>query len=60
VADKITVIRDGSTIETLVKGKDDITESRIIKGMVGREIADRFPKREPGILPWMKRPERCS
>ena len=33
VADKITVIRDGSTIETLVKGKDDITESRIIKGM---------------------------
>ncbi len=31
VADKITVIRDGSTIETLVKGKDDITESRIIK-----------------------------
>ena len=49
VADKITVIRDGATIETLVKGKDDITESRIIKGMVGREIADRFPKREPKI-----------
>ena len=49
VADKITVIRDGSTIETLVKGKDDITESRIIKGMVGREISDRFPKREPHI-----------
>ena len=24
---------------------DDISESRIIKGMVGREIADRFPKR---------------
>lgn len=47
--DKITVIRDGSTIETLVKGKDDITESRIIKGMVGREISDRFPKREPHI-----------
>ena len=32
-----------------MKGKDDITESRIIKGMVGREIADRFPKREPKI-----------
>ena len=46
---EITVIRDGSTIETLVKGKDDITESRLIKGMVGREIADRFPKREPKI-----------
>lgn len=46
VADKITVIRDGSTIETLAKGVDDFSESRIIKGMVGREISDRFPKRE--------------
>ncbi len=46
VADKITVIRDGATIETLVKGKDDLSEDRIIKGMVGREIADRFPKRK--------------
>ncbi|RGD63766.1 ATP-binding cassette domain-containing protein [Lachnospiraceae bacterium OF09-6] len=45
VADKITVIRDGSTIETLTKGVDDFSEDRIIKGMVGREIADRFPKR---------------
>lgn len=45
VADKITVIRDGSTIETLKKGVDDFSEDRIIKGMVGREIADRFPKR---------------
>ena len=45
VADKITVIRDGSTIETLTKGVDDFSEERIIKGMVGREIADRFPKR---------------
>ena len=45
VADKITVIRDGSTIETLVKGKDEISEDRIIRGMGGREIADRFPKR---------------
>ncbi|MBR4169274.1 MAG: sugar ABC transporter ATP-binding protein [Lachnospiraceae bacterium] len=45
VADKITVIRDGSTIETLDKATDDISEDRIIKGMVGREITDRFPKR---------------
>jgi len=45
VADEITIIRDGATIETLVKGEDDITEERIIKGMVGREINDRFPKR---------------
>ncbi len=45
VADKITVVRDGSTIETLTKGVDDFSEDRIIRGMVGREIADRFPKR---------------
>jgi len=45
VADKITVIRDGSTIETLDKASDNITEDRIIKGMVGRDLTDRFPKR---------------
>ena len=46
VADDITIIRDGKTIETLHKGVDDISEDRIIRGMVGREIADRFPKRQ--------------
>ena len=45
VADKITVIRDGSTIETLDKAVDNISEDRIIKGMVGRDLTDRFPKR---------------
>ncbi len=49
VADKITVIRDGMTIETLDKETDDISESRIIQGMVGRELSDRFPKRESHI-----------
>lgn len=46
VADDITVIRDGKTIETLHKGVDEITEDRIIQGMVGREISDRFPRRK--------------
>ena len=45
VADKITVVRDGATIETLDKATEEISEDRIIKGMVGREITDRFPKR---------------
>ncbi|MDO4938559.1 MAG: sugar ABC transporter ATP-binding protein [Lachnospiraceae bacterium] len=45
VADKITVIRDGTTVETMDCKKDDIDEARIIKGMVGRELTDRFPKR---------------
>ncbi len=46
VADKITVLRDGATIETLDKATDDVSEARIIKGMVGRDLTDRFPKRE--------------
>ncbi|MCR5178045.1 MAG: sugar ABC transporter ATP-binding protein [Lachnospiraceae bacterium] len=46
VADKITVVRDGSTIETMDKHSETIDEDRIIKGMVGREITNRFPKRE--------------
>lgn len=45
VADEITILRDGSTIETLIKGVDDISEERIIKAMVGRELRDRFPRR---------------
>ncbi len=45
VADAITVIRDGQTIETLTKGVDDFSEDRIIKGMVGRELTNRYPER---------------
>lgn len=45
VADKITIIRDGATIETL-DNSEEIKEERIIKGMVGRTLTDRFPKRE--------------
>jgi len=46
VADKITIIRDGTVIETLVKGEDDMDEYRIARGMVGRELNDYYPKRE--------------
>jgi putative multiple sugar transport system ATP-binding protein len=49
VADSITILRDGATIETLLKDHDEISEPRIIKGMVGRELSDRFPKRESNI-----------
>ena len=47
VADKITVIRDGTTIETIDnRGPEPVSEERIIRGMVGREMTNRFPKRE--------------
>ncbi len=45
-ADRVTILRDGSTIETLTKGVDDLSEDRIIKGMVGRSMDDRYPARE--------------
>ncbi|MBQ7370505.1 MAG: ATP-binding cassette domain-containing protein [Blautia sp.] len=46
VADSITIIRDGKTIETLRKGIDEWSEDRIIKGMVGREMNNRYPVRD--------------
>ena len=46
VADAITIIRDGKTIETLKKGVDEWTEDRIIKGIVGREMNNRYPVRD--------------
>ncbi len=49
VADKITIIRDGSTIETLDKNAGEISEPRIIKGMVGRDLTNRFPPRQPKV-----------
>lgn len=49
VADSITILRDGGTIETLDCHKDSITEDRIIRGMVGRDLTHRFPPREKNI-----------
>ncbi len=49
VADRITVVRDGSTIETIDNANHDIDEDRIIRGMVGRELSDRYPEREHNI-----------
>ncbi|MCG2784035.1 MAG: ATP-binding cassette domain-containing protein [Anaerolineae bacterium] len=49
VADSITILRDGATIETLDCHQDQITEDRIIRGMVGRDLTHRFPPRESNI-----------
>jgi putative multiple sugar transport system ATP-binding protein len=49
VADSITILRDGGTIETLDCRKDAITEDRIIRGMVGRDLTHRFPPRDSKI-----------
>jgi putative multiple sugar transport system ATP-binding protein len=47
VADRVTVIRDGHTIETI--SAEEITEDRIISSMVGRSLENRFPPRDPKI-----------
>ncbi|MEC7496227.1 MAG: sugar ABC transporter ATP-binding protein, partial [Pseudomonadota bacterium] len=46
VADKITVIRDGTTVSDMIAGQDEITEDRIVRHMVGRDMAQRYPTRE--------------
>ena len=49
IADSITIIRDGKTIETLDVKADGINEDRIIKGMVGRDLDHRYPSHEPTV-----------
>jgi putative multiple sugar transport system ATP-binding protein len=49
VADSITVLRDGTTVETIDCHSEKISEGRIIKSMVGREMSDRYPQRQPKI-----------
>jgi len=47
VADNITILRDGKTVESFPNV--NVSEERIIKGMVGRELTNRYPEREPKI-----------
>ncbi|GAA1703630.1 sugar ABC transporter ATP-binding protein [Microcella alkalica] len=49
IADEVTIIRDGRTIETLALATGDISEDRIIKGMVGRDLEHRYPDRSVAI-----------
>ncbi|MEA5456280.1 multiple monosaccharide ABC transporter ATP-binding protein [Sinomonas sp. JGH33] len=49
IADSITIIRDGKSIETLDVKADGVDEDRIIKGMVGRTLESRFPDHTPSI-----------
>ena len=49
VADTITVIRDGSTVRSFDCRSEKVSEDQVIQAMVGREMADRYPKRTPAI-----------
>ncbi|CUH81093.1 multiple monosaccharide ABC transporter ATP-binding protein [Tropicibacter naphthalenivorans] len=45
VADTVTVIRDGTSVSTMTAASGDITEDRIVRDMVGRDMSDRYPAR---------------
>jgi putative multiple sugar transport system ATP-binding protein len=49
IADSITILRDGKTVETLEVGADGVNEDRIVRGMVGRDLESRFPEHTPNI-----------
>jgi putative multiple sugar transport system ATP-binding protein len=46
IADNVTVIRDGKTVETLNLHAGEVTQERIIRGMVGRDLESYYPHRE--------------
>ncbi|MEE1930791.1 multiple monosaccharide ABC transporter ATP-binding protein [Streptomyces sp. TRM 70351] len=50
IADTVTILRDGGTVETLAvreapQAPAELSENRIIRGMVGRDLENRFPDR---------------
>jgi putative multiple sugar transport system ATP-binding protein len=49
IADTTTIIRDGKAVESLSMVTDKVDQERIIKGMVGREMENRYPSRVPEI-----------
>ena len=49
VADSITVLRDGATVASLDCRQTAVSEDTVIRHMVGREMADRYPRRTPAV-----------
>ena len=46
VADSVTVIRDGATVSSMDARTQEITEDAIVRDMVGRDMAHRYPARK--------------
>ncbi|GLK83325.1 multiple monosaccharide ABC transporter ATP-binding protein [Ancylobacter defluvii] len=49
VADRITVLRDGRTVDTMDCTAGAVEEDRIIRSMVDRDLEHRYPKRDPKV-----------
>src|SRR3954451_4261664 len=46
ISDRVTVIRDGKTVETMEMSEQSATQDRIIRGMVGRDLQSFYPDRQ--------------
>ena len=49
IADTTTIIRDGEVVESINMAATLVSQDRIIKGMVGREMQNRYPERIPEV-----------
>lgn len=49
VADRITVLRDGRVVDTLDSRQQAVDEDQLIRSMVGRELAQRYPPRQTPV-----------
>ena len=49
IADSITIIRDGKTVESFDVAVEGADENRLIRGMVGRPMESRFPSHTANI-----------
>jgi putative multiple sugar transport system ATP-binding protein len=49
ISDRVTVIRDGKTVETLSLAAGEVTQARIIRGMVGRDLESFYPDRVSSV-----------
>ena len=49
VADRITVLRDGRTVETIDCARQVVSEEHIIRAMVNRDMEHRYPHRTPQV-----------
>jgi ribose transport system ATP-binding protein len=47
ICDRITVMRDGKTVDT--KSISETNFDEVVRKMVGRELTDRFPERNPSV-----------
>jgi len=58
ISDRITILRDGNYVDTV--DTNSITQSTLIKKMVGRELKDLYPKQHVKIGPELLRLENVS